>query len=112
TLFRSTVGEPFAMGPALSLSLSEFAYDLECVLIQDTIVQVRPQLHEVVLGSGEEVGYDKLIVALGAERVPAFAHAATFRGQEDRSEEHGLVEAVELGYTKSVAFVVPPGVSW
>ena len=36
----------------------------------------------------------------------------TFRGQEDVEALHGLVQDIEEGYVRSVAFVVPAGVSW
>src|SRR5205814_2286205 len=69
-------------------------------------------LHTLALQSGEELGYDKLVVTLGARREPAFKHATTFRGQEDVEALHGLVQDIEEGYVRSVAFVVPAGVSW
>jgi sulfide:quinone oxidoreductase len=36
----------------------------------------------------------------------------TFTGYGDGEGVHGLVQDIELGYTKSVDFVVPPGVNW
>jgi sulfide:quinone oxidoreductase len=49
---------------------------------------------------------------MGARRVPAFAEAATFRGQEDSEAVHGLIQDLEGGYLRRIAFVVPPGVAW
>ena len=40
---------------------------------------------------------------------PAFEHAITFRGPLDAEAMHGLVQDVEGGWTRSVAFVVPAG---
>jgi sulfide:quinone oxidoreductase len=107
-----TVGEPFALGPAQATSLAQFARDFDCELVQDTVTQVFPDLHAISLASGDELRYDKLIVALGARREAAFDHATTFRGQEDVEALHGLIQDVEGGYVKSIAFVVPRGVSW
>jgi sulfide:quinone oxidoreductase len=107
-----SVGEPFALGAAQVTPLSQFADDFDCAVIHDAVTEVVPDLHTIRVQSGEEIDYDKLIVALGARREPAFKHAITFRGQEDVEAVHGLVQDVELGYVESVAFVVPTGVSW
>ena len=53
-----------------------------------------------------------LIVALGARRERPFDRVTTFAGGEDSESVHGLIQDVESGYTTSVAFVVPPGVTW
>src|SRR3954464_4620172 len=107
-----SVGEPFALGAARATSLLQFARDFDCELVQETVSEVFPDLHTVRLQSGDEVNYDKLVVPLGARRQPAFTHATTFRGQEDVEALHGLVQDVEEGYVRSIAFVVPAGVSW
>jgi sulfide:quinone oxidoreductase len=107
-----SVGEPFALGPARATSLPQFARDFGCELVQDRVTEVFPDLHRIALESGDELSYDKLVVALGARLEPAFTHATTFRGQEDVDALHGLVQDVEEGYARSVAFVVPAGVSW
>src|SRR5437763_10222039 len=107
-----TVGEPFALGPARATSLTQFARDFDCVLVHDTVTEVVPELHTLALQSGEELSYDKLVVTLGARREPAFEHATTFRGQEDVEALHGLVQDIEEGYVRRIAFVVPAGVSW
>ena len=107
-----SVGEPFALGAARAVSLAQFARDFDCEVVQDTITHVLPDLHAVALQSGDEIGYDKLVVALGGRRERAFDYATTFRGQEDVEALHGLVQDVEQGYVHSIAFVVPAGVSW
>jgi sulfide:quinone oxidoreductase len=53
-----------------------------------------------------------LIVAMGAPRVPVYEHATTFRGENDVQAVHGLVQDVEMGDVRRVAFVVPTGVAW
>src|SRR4051794_21045098 len=107
-----SVGEPFALGAPRATALAQFARDFDCELIQDTVREVFPDRRTVALQSGADLEYDKLVVALGARREPAFGHAVTFRGQEDVEALHGLVQDVEQGYVNSLAFVVPSGVSW
>jgi sulfide:quinone oxidoreductase len=58
------------------------------------------------------VAYDKLIVAVGAPREAAYANATTFRGEHDVQSVHGLVQDIEMGVIRRLAFVVPDGVSW
>ena len=62
--------------------------------------------------SGRDVGYDHLVVAVGAKATPSFPHAITFG--EDPSEErlHGMLADLEQGYLQRVAFVVPAEATW
>lgn len=107
-----SVGEPFALGAAQRISLAKFAAEHGVELWSDTLEEALPATRAVSLGSGATLVYDKLIVAVGARRVPAYEHATSFRGQEDVEAMHGLVQDIEMGYVRRVAFVVPPGIAW
>jgi len=107
-----SVTEPFALGEAQRLPLKRFARDLDVDLVQDALESVSPGSHLARLASGEEVRYDKLLIAVGAQREAPYEHATTFRGQEDSELLHGLVQDLEGGYARRIAFVVPHGVSW
>ena len=107
-----SVGEPFALGQAERIPLDHVARDLGLKLRQESLAAVDPGAHTVSVDTGSEVPYEKLIVALGAERVPAYEHAITFRGQEDSERLRGLVLDVEEGYSHQITFVVPTGVAW
>jgi sulfide:quinone oxidoreductase len=107
-----SVGEPFALGAPQTVSLAKFAEQHDVYLRRDTVATVFPDTHAVALGDGSDVVYDELVVAVGARRVPAYAHGTSFRGQEDVEAMHGLVKDVEMGYVRRIAFVVPPGISW
>jgi sulfide:quinone oxidoreductase len=111
--FRAlSVGQPFALGEPQRIALAEFARSQDIEWRRDALAEVMPTTHAVSLGDGSVLVYDKLIVAIGARRVPAYEHATTFRGQEDVQALHGLVQDVEMGYVKRIAFVVPPGIAW
>ena len=105
-----SVGEPFALGPAPRLPLADFADDLELSLRTVSIDAVGNE--HAVLFEGGFVAFDKLIVAIGAPRVPAYTHATTFRGDADTQAVHGLVQDLEMGLTPNIVFVVPRGVAW
>jgi sulfide:quinone oxidoreductase len=107
-----SVAAPFAHHGADRVSLDKVARDFSAERVRDTLDRVDPQGRRVVTGSGQELEYDTLLVTLGARRRPAFDHVTTFRHQEDTEAVHGLVQDIEDGYVKSVAFLVPGGVTW
>jgi sulfide:quinone oxidoreductase len=107
-----SVGEPFAMPAARGLALRDVARDLSAELVSDAVAAVDADAREVVLAGGSRLGYDALIVAVGARWVPALEHATTFRGHEDAEAVHGLVQDLEAGYVSRIAFVIPGGVTW
>jgi sulfide:quinone oxidoreductase len=107
-----SVGEPFALGTALSLPLKTVARDIGADLRQDTLVDVDPDAHTARLEGGETLSYDALLVAVGGRRTSALDHTQTFRGQEDSESVHGLIQDLEGGYSRRIVFVVPAGVVW
>jgi sulfide:quinone oxidoreductase len=107
-----SVGEPFALGDAQRLPLKRLAADLSLEFVQDGLASVSPSAQIARTTGGEEIRYDKLVIATGARREEPFEHATTFRGQEDSEKLHGLVQDLEGRYAKRIAFVVPSGVTW
>ena len=107
-----SVGEPFALGRALSLPLATVARDVGADLRVGELAAVDADAHTARLESGETLSYDALLVAIGARRLPALQHAKTFRGQEDSESVHGLIQDIEGGYSRRIVFVVPAGVVW
>src|SRR3954467_7727827 len=108
-----SVLEPFAAGRAWSYPLARFATDAGFTLRRGALARVVAADHAVQTTDGERIGYDVLLVATGAVAVPAFSHATVFSGSPADAEAlHGLVQDVEGGYTRKVAFVVPSGGTW
>lgn len=107
-----SVGEPFALGVALSLPLATVARDVGAELRQDALAAVDPEAHTAQLAGGDTIPYDALLVAVGATRSPALQHVGTFRGQEDGQGVHGLIQDIEGGYSRRIVFIVPAGVAW
>src|SRR5512144_220537 len=58
-----SVGQPFAMGPAPRLPLSDFASDLDVEWVPASVKEVGKN-RAVILGDDSFVVYDRLIVAL------------------------------------------------
>ena len=107
-----SVQEPFAHAGAQRLPFRKLEQDFGIVHQRDSLARVRAADHVAVTRGGEEIAYGALLAAVGARRRPAFQGVATFRGPEDTELLHGLVQDVEGGYSRRVAFVVPGGVTW
>jgi sulfide:quinone oxidoreductase len=65
-----------------------------------------------ITGTGERLPFDALLVAVGARAEPAFRHADTFAGPGDTGAVSAVLRELEAGRLASVAFVVPPGITW
>lgn len=61
---------------------------------------------------GESVPYDALVIACGARTEEAIPGALTFKEPQDVGRFGELIEQIESGRVKRVAFAVPAGVSW
>lgn len=106
-----TVATPFAKGhERRRFPLAPLAQERGATLVQDGLAEVRPAEREVLTTAGERVGYDALLVAVGARPRPAFPGVTTF-GSEPLAL-NGLLADIEEGYSQRIAFVVPSGVCW
>jgi sulfide:quinone oxidoreductase len=108
-----SVLEPFAAGGAWSYPLERIAGDAGFTLRRGKLARVDATEHAVETTDGERVGYDVLLIATGAVPARPYAGATLFTGSPADAETlHGLVQDVEGGYTRSIAFVAPPGLTW
>ena len=62
--------------------------------------------------AGASHRYDALLVALGARIEARYEHATTIDDRRLDEQLHGLIQDVEGGYVKRLAFVVPPRMAW
>ena len=111
TLPPLTVAEPFAAGHADIGRLADILREEGATLHQAAVVGVDPDRRVVACSDGDDEPYDALVVATGARPRQAYDHTLTF-GLGDPLAYNGLLADLEHGYTDSVAFVVPDGVSW
>lgn len=106
-----TVAVPFANGhEPRRFPLAPLAQEVGATVIKGSLAEVLPDEHCVLTEAGERLAYDFLIVAVGAHPRPAFEHVMTF-GSEPLAI-NGLLADIEEGYSRRIAFVVPPGVVW
>jgi sulfide:quinone oxidoreductase len=106
------VREPFAFGRPRRYPLSTIARDAGVEWIKDTLAWVDREAQVVHTGGRREVVYDALLVAVGAKQIEAYKHVSTFRDAEADETFHGIVQDLELGYIRSLAFIQPIGPVW
>jgi sulfide:quinone oxidoreductase len=107
-----SVADPFSLAVMRRYPLDSIARDIGAERVIDRLASVDPGAHTVRTEGGAELGYDALLVALGAAAEPALDRAISFWGPGDAEAVHGLVQDVEGGFSRRVAFVVPPGTAW
>ena len=106
------VREPFAYSGARHYPLEDIARDIGAELKQDAFKWLDPAGRVVHTDAGEQLAYDALILALGARTVPRFSHALTLDDRRLDEQLHGLIQDVEAGYTRKLAFIAPSRMAW
>lgn len=105
------VAIPFAKGHEhRRFPLGPLAARCGARILEGRLAQVVPEDRCVITEQAERIAYDALIVAVGARPRPAYQQVMTF-GAEPLLI-NGLLADIEEGYSKRIAFVVPPGVAW
>ncbi len=107
-----TVREPFAFARASHYPLAPILERLGAELLRDELAWVDPAEHVAHTSSGQELAYDALVLALGARISARYSHALTIDDRKMDQTLHGLIQDVELGYVKSIAFVAPGRMAW
>jgi sulfide:quinone oxidoreductase len=104
--------EPFSADHVRRHSLADLAERVGAELVADTVIAVDGERHAVRLAGSGTLGYDRLVLAVGARHQTAFTRAITFTGDRSTVAYNGLLADLEEHWTNSVAFVVPPGTTW
>jgi sulfide:quinone oxidoreductase len=107
-----SVAEPFCLGHAEHHPLAAIAAEFGATLVSDSLSEVDSDSHMVITGRGDTLGYDSLLIAVGALQQPAYREAITFGADGAPEALSGLLADLEDGYVKRVAFVVPSTVAW
>jgi sulfide:quinone oxidoreductase len=107
-----SVSEPFAYAAAARYPLAEIAADAGAELLAEEFGWVDAAARVAYTAAGDEHPYDALLIALGARVKEPFAHVVTIDDRHMDDLLHGVVQDVEEGYVKSVAFVAPSRLAW
>src|SRR3954452_12246408 len=108
-----SVLEPFAAGTGITFPMERIAADAGFTHFRGRLASVDAAAREVHTVTGERLPYDALLIASGARAVAPFTGGVAFGGTlADQQRLRGIVQDVEEGYVRSLAFVVPPGATW
>jgi sulfide:quinone oxidoreductase len=107
-----TVREPFAYGPAKRYPLADIAERGHAKLLTDKLEWVDPDRRTIHTHDSGPLGYDALVLALGAVAHPRYEHALTIDDTRMDTTLHGLVQDIEEGYVHSLALVAPGRMAW
>jgi sulfide:quinone oxidoreductase len=103
---------PFDLGEAPRFALAPIVSEFGASHRLSALAEVKPNRRVAITSEGEELPYDVLVVATGAEAEEALPGALTYRGSEDGRTFAELLDEIERGDAAEVVFAVPRGVSW
>jgi sulfide:quinone oxidoreductase len=106
------VAEPFALGRAHQVPLSQFADDASAELVIDPVTRVDMAAGQLRMGRGSTRSFDALLLAPGGRPVEGVEGATTWWPGGDPEIYGGFLRDIEEGYAKRVAIAVPPGAVW
>jgi sulfide:quinone oxidoreductase len=107
-----TPQRPFSVGRIRSVGLALAAQDAGARFVAARAEEVDREARTVTLSTGERMGYDALVLAVGADTIPALEHVMTWDDRSHSDMVGGLLQDVEDGYTKRLAVVIPAGPVW
>ena len=103
----ASVGAPFGFGVPGTLPFDVIRRHAPFDSHAGTLARIEPEARVAVTAEGARIGYDKLLVAVGARALRAVPGAISFGGPADVP---GVEQAV--GQTGRLAFVVPTASGW
>jgi sulfide:quinone oxidoreductase len=105
-----SVAEPFGLGKAHRLDLAELLKGRRVEIVVDSLEAIGDG--EARTAGGSTLGFDALLVAVGARRHSALAGAITFTGAAAAGEMRRLLREAAAKRMEQIAFAVPSGVTW
>ena len=109
---QRAVSEPFGGGPVRRFDLVRIAADHGAHLRPDRLASVDAEAHSVRTVRGDTLDYDALLVAVGARADMAIPGALTFTGPRDVAAFSALLDDLDSGRVRRVAFALPTAVTW
>jgi sulfide:quinone oxidoreductase len=103
---------PFAVGDVLHEPLAKLVSEAGAQLTRGRMASVDAEARLVMTTDGRAIRYDALLIAVGGvQRVPS-RHVLAFGAPGTEERMHGLVQDLEAGFVRRIAFVVPAGATW
>jgi sulfide:quinone oxidoreductase len=107
-----TVGEPFSLAPARRHPVAAIAARGGAELVAERFARVDAPRRTVHTEAGSALEYDALILAIGARLRAPFAHGIVVDDRHMDELLRGIVQDVEGGYVRRVAFVSGARLGW
>jgi sulfide:quinone oxidoreductase len=106
------VAEPFGNADVVRIELERIVADVGARHIKDAVASVDPGARTIATAAGSTLGYDALLIALGANPIEAVPGALTFGGEVERRRFAELLGTLGRRGMSRLAFVVPRAVTW
>ena len=106
------VAEPFGLGEVKRYDIVEIARAHGAALHLAGVDSVDTAAREVATWDGRRLGYDALLLAVGAQPETSVPGSITIKGPGYTSRFRTVLRGLEHRAIKRVAFAVPPGASW
>jgi sulfide:quinone oxidoreductase len=103
---------PFAAGDVPHEPVAALARQAGARLRRGRLASVDADAHQVMTSDGEAIDYDALLIAVGAVQRVLPRHVLAFGAPGAEERMHGLVQDLEAGFVRRIAFVVPAGATW
>jgi sulfide:quinone oxidoreductase len=111
--FRAAaVGEPFGRAEVHRFDLASICRDIGVTLRHGTLSAVDAENRSATLDEDEQIEYDAIVVACGAEAHSVVPGALVFAGPGDVEPMRTLVGEIDRGEVHGVAFAIPASVGW
>ena len=107
-----SVAAPFELGEVTRFELDGLARQIGAGFTLGALTGIDEWRHVAYTSANKQVTYDTLLVACGALPFPSIPGALTFRGPADIEVIEHVLDEVEDGDVRSVAFVIPWGAVW
>jgi sulfide:quinone oxidoreductase len=107
-----TVREPFGYGQAQRYPVKGLMEGVGIEVREESFAWVDPATRLAYTDGGDALSYDALVLALGARIHTRYTHAYTIDDRHLDDILHGLLQDVEGGYVKRLAFVIPSRMAW
>jgi sulfide:quinone oxidoreductase len=104
--------EPFGRAAARRYRLARVAEDAGAVLCADTLAWLDSDFSVVHTARGEQLAFDALLLAPGATVYANFRDAVTLDPHRLADQLHGVLEDIDTGRVRHLAFVIPDGPVW
>jgi sulfide:quinone oxidoreductase len=107
-----SVAEPFKLATPRRLDLEQVALRHGATYLHDSLAEVVPAERKIRTGGGRELGYDALLIALGARAGTTIPGALAFWDVSDHGAFAELLDRLTGGEVRHLAFVIPTELTW